>query len=49
MFIDMLNTIQWIINCTSWHDKKLYQFDSIEIKSRLKHITRWLNIKDENQ
>jgi len=28
----LANTIQWIVNCTSWNNNKLEKFDLIEIK-----------------
>jgi len=41
--IDILGTLQWIINSTSWREGELYNFDSIEIKNKLKHLSGWLN------
>ena len=42
-FVDILSALQWMINCTSWHEGKLHQFDKMEIKTKLKYITRWLD------
>jgi len=40
---DTINTIQWIVNSTSWQKGELYAFDSFEINQKMKYITRWLD------
>ena len=42
MLIDIIATLQWMINSTSWEEGELYNFDATEIKSKLKNVTRWL-------
>ena len=41
-FIDIIGTLQWMINSTSWNEGELYKFDSFEIEEKLKNITCWL-------
>ena len=38
----VINSIQWVIHSTSWNKGELYEFDSFEIKEKLKYITYWL-------
>jgi len=40
--IDLINTMQWMINSTSWREGELHNFDSYEIKRSMKNITNWL-------
>jgi hypothetical protein len=47
MLIDVVATLQWMINSTSWKEGKLYNFDAYEIKHKLKNVTHWLT--DENK
>jgi hypothetical protein len=47
MLIDVVATLQWMINSTSWKEGKLHNFDAYEIKHKLKNVTHWLT--DENK
>jgi len=40
--IDVINTIQWLVNSTSWREGELYDFDTIEIENKIKNVAHWL-------
>ena len=42
MLIDIIGTLQWIVNSTSWDEGELYDFDAFEVKYKLKNVSNWL-------
>lgn len=42
MLIDIIGTLQWIVNSTSWDKGELHNFDSFELERKLKDVTHWL-------
>lgn len=40
--IEIVNTLEWMVNSTSWREGKMYDFDKTEFKNKLKQALAWV-------
>jgi hypothetical protein len=40
--IEIVNSLQWMVNSTSWREGKMYDFDKAEFKKKLKQAVAWV-------